>query len=60
MSSDTAAVWRRVSLDLDAVKSAADFRAFVNAADDWFDNRVAVNAYVDSETNELMIEQKYV
>ena len=60
MSTDVPAVWRRVSLHLDAVKSANDFIPFINAARDWFDNAVAVNAYVDSETGELIIEQKYV
>ena len=54
------AVWKRVSLDLDAVNCISQLKQFVFGADAWFDNLTSVNVYVDSETNELMIEQKYV
>ena len=54
------AIWRRITLDLDAVTSVSDLQRFLWGADETFDNMIAVQVYVDSETGELAIEQKYV
>ena len=54
------ALYRMLSLELDSVTTGDELSRFAQNVSDWFDNGVPIHVYVDSETNLLMIEQKYV
>ena len=49
-----------MSLELDSVTTADELYRFARNVSDWFDNYVPIHAYVDSDTNHLLIEQKIV
>ena len=54
------ALYRMLSLELDNVTTADELSRFARNVSDWFDNYVPIHAYVDSDTNHLLIEQKIV
>ena len=60
MSIDDPAVYHSMSLELDKVTKAEHLGRFSLSVDHAFDNGVPLHAYVDSDTNLLMIEQKHV
>ena len=60
MSIDDPAVYHSMSLELDKVTTAQHLGRFSLSVNHAFDNEVPLHAYVDIETNLLMIEQKIV
>ena len=60
MSSDTPVIFRSLSLEIYKVTTADQLYGFAANAMDWFDNRVPINVYVDSDAGTLVVEQKHV